>query len=143
MKLHVASRLIEIRISHLAGCVAPAVFLLLLVDSFVRPPFGFMWLRKLAGVGLHHTPLNPQDPPPACGWDFEASWQIGIMRGSSPWEWGPSGINTPAPAITCAHLGTSPAVSFVADPFLLRASPKEWYLFYEHKNLERFIGEIG
>ncbi len=45
--------------------------------------------------------------------------------------------------INCADIGTSPAASFVADPFLLQKSSTEWYTFFELKNLRRYIGEIG
>jgi hypothetical protein len=135
------------------GCLRASTFtlaLFLTVDTFVCPPFGFTWFRRLLGGGQHW-----QTPPTPCGFDFEGSWQIGLMKdGTSPWQWGENataathggGIDTPRPILTCADVvgAGAPPASFVAHPFLVRASTT-WFLFYELKNLARSppAGEIG
>ena len=43
------------------------------------------------------------------------SWQVGVARGSSPLE-----LQLPASAAITCHTVQGPAVSFVADPFLVR-----------------------
>ena len=115
------------------------LFILSLVDYFVRPPHGLVPLRLLLSLPTHA-------PPAPCGWDYEASWKIGIVRGSSPLTLSfthPTSAHNPL--FTCAHIA-DPPVSFVADPFLTRDhSPgsSDWYLWFEMKNLERMRGEIG
>jgi hypothetical protein len=81
-----------------------------------------------------------------------------VEGGSSPYQYGGGGegdgvggIDTDSPILTCRHLRDAVPASFVADPFLIRrearpsssSSGKEWFLFFEYKNLDRFTGEIG
>ena len=128
------------------------------VDHFIFPPHGLLPLRSLTGWADHSPPL-------VCGWDYEASWKIGLARGKGPtslvFSHASSQLN---PLFTCSQV-PSPPVSFVADPFLLivdRANrplaqplhpnqpatarsqqPYRAYLFYEMKNLDNMLGEIG
>ena len=89
-----------------------AVSALAIVDHFLFPPHGLLPLRRLTGWPDHSSPR-------VCGWDYEASWKVGLARGSSPstlrFDHSDSASN---PILTCADV-PSPAVSFVADPFLL------------------------
>ena len=135
------------------------LLILLSIDFLVRPPHGF--LRKLVGYTDHGDINKP------CAWDLEGRWQIGtIWNGTSPWQWEQGSndvsekggmhplrgsystfrrrrVNAKLDVITCADLGNNPAASFVADPFMIKLSTNEWYMFFEFKNLARYIGEIG
>ena len=88
------------------------VTVLCVVDHFIFPPHGLLPLRRLTGWPDH-------SPPAVCGWDYEASWKIGLARGKGPsslqFDHSSSQLN---PLFTCSGV-PSPAVSFVADPFLL------------------------
>jgi len=94
-----------------------ALCVLLYLDRFViRPPYGLVAWHELANGGVR----SEQGPsfgrsPPQCGWDYEASWKIGLASGASPLTFD---LLTPeTPTLTCAAITHIPA-SFVAEPFL-------------------------
>ena len=115
-----------------------------LVDYFVRPPHGLIPLRLLLSLPTHAV------PPLSCGWDYEASWKIGLVRGNSPLTLSfTHRTSQHNPLFTCANINLPP-VSFVADPFLTRdhhsssgSGSSVWYLWFEMKNLQHERGEIG
>jgi len=113
------------------------LLLIALIDYFVRPPHGLLPLRLLLSLPTHA-------PPVPCGWDYEASWKLGLVRGNSPLTLSFTHTNsTHNPLFTCAHIA-DPPVSFVADPFLSRHPVSgDWYLWFEMKNLAKMRGEIG
>ena len=86
--------------------------LLFILDHFLFPPHGLLPLRHLTSWPDHAAPT-------VCGWDYEASWKVGLARGNSPTTLSfmhhTSHLN---PILTCADV-PYPPVSFVADPFLL------------------------
>lgn len=125
--------------------VLTTTLVLLVVDLVVHPPFGLLSRHVLPGLGAPPKTSAPQ----RCGWDYEASWQIGLVTGRSitDLQFAPSpeaAIHNPV--VTCATVH-SVNVSFVADPFLVlgsgRLASDTWFLFYEMKNLVRVTGEIG
>jgi len=127
------------------------LFVILCVDRVIETPYGWTVLRN---VFVGHQ-KNAFGVP--CGWDYEASWKIGLAFGESPETISYADPRSREPMITCGHVLT-PAASFVADPFLILPSTFQnatgfskiadddtWYLFYELKNLDRnpAMGEIG
>jgi len=68
------------------------------------------------------------------------TWSIGIYVGESPLRLLPApGIENPV--LTQSNVSDVP-VSFVADPFMIRADDA-WYMFFEAKNALTRKGEIG
>ena len=94
----------------------------------------------------------------ACAWDAEGSWRIEAAAGGAPQAM--NVINVGRPLLDCATID-APNASFLADPFLVvppaspatataagggaraRAGHRPWFVFFEFKNLRRYIGEIG
>lgn len=65
-------------------------------------------------------------------------WEIGILGGSSPLDWG---IPTKNPALTARDV-TDVEAEFVADPFMIFRD-RIWYLFFEVLRKDLGTGEIG
>jgi hypothetical protein len=125
---------------HLLASTLVAV--LLLLDPLFNGPSGLLPLSWFTTQPVSHG-LQP------CAWDYEGSWSIGLAHGSPD----PRKLTlSPDPAISCATLAPKQPVSFVADPFLFIPAEEgpetskgdtAWYAFYEMKNLQRYIGELG
>lgn len=87
------------------------------------------------------------DAPCSLGQDHQGllnglmkTWAIGIYVGDSPWRFFPApGIKNPV--LSQADVSDAP-VSFVADPFMIRAGDL-WHMFFEAKNVLTRKGEIG
>ncbi|GIL91213.1 hypothetical protein Vretimale_18869 [Volvox reticuliferus] len=142
--------------------ISLGIALVLFIDPLVDRPSGLIKLRWFSPKPLSHG-LD------ACSWDYEGSWKIGFAKGAAD----PLNLNISSePVLTCANLVNRTAVSFVADPFLFipptstvlqsfttsfvfgdrsgagagdgdAATANPWFAFYEMKNLERYIGELG
>ena len=65
-------------------------------------------------------------------------WEIGILGGSSPLDWG---IPTRNPALTAEDV-TDVEAEFVADPFMI-FQDRLWFLFFEVLRKDLHTGEIG
>ncbi len=83
--------------------------ILLLVDPMFNRPSGLITSSLFTGRPSSHGPAKP------CAFDYEGSWQIGLVMGSSPLDIRVS----PEAAITCATLGNRTAASYVAEPSLV------------------------
>jgi hypothetical protein len=133
--------------------VQALVIILLVVDLFVRPPYGLLSSQVLSNWFtlpdfLYHSTLGPTE---TCGWDYEASWKIGFGEGASIQSLQMDDDNVfKNPIVTCALTAPRP-ISFVADPFLVlnhELPPDQkktgyTYLLFEMKNLVTGLGEIG
>lgn len=84
------------------------------------------------------SPQNPQHEALVNG--LLKTWSIGIYVGESPFRFQPApGIENPV--LVQSDVSDAP-VSFVADPFMIRANDT-WYMFFEAKNVLTRNGEIG
>ena len=140
-----------------------------IVDSIVNDFKGFLWSRRLI-VG--HGPIGHDDSMD-CPFDYEGSWAIGMVQtlpssttttSTSPVDgtmWQNLVDESYEPTLSCSSVMkkkkkeeeesqkkasdklTIPNVSFVADPFLLQKNQHEWYVFFEYKNADKHIGELG
>ena len=122
--------------------------LLLLLDHLIHPPHGLLPLTLFLSLPRH-------SPPTPCGWDYEASWKVGVARGTSPLTLSFTHTNSHLnPLLTCASI-PHPPTSFLADPFLVHPPPplnssttptppaSPSHIFVEIKNLLTNRGEIG
>lgn len=131
-----------------------SLLIIFIVDCIVNNLQGFALPRRWI-VG--HGPSG-YDGKNVCPYDYEGSWAIGLVKGrpgASPVAastWQELMDSSPQPTVSCATMvmdneggndtPRSPA-SFVADPFLFRLSNDEWYLFFEYKDVAKYIGELG
>jgi hypothetical protein len=70
----------------------------------------------------------------------EDVWSIGIYSGPSPFDLrAPQGVRNP---VLTRELVSDVPATFVADPFMIRASDG-WYMFFEVMNWQTGKGEIG
>ena len=94
-----------------------------------------------------------------CSWDYEGRWQIGIIPDyntsnlfhatgkqilNSDDDTCHNFISYDCDDVYATAKDKDLFLSFIADPFLIiHHVTKDWYLFYELKNLQRGVGEIG
>jgi hypothetical protein len=86
-----------------------------------------------AGKALKRRPLREPRTP-------VSRWSIGIYAGGSPFRLSPPpGLRNP---VLTRREVTDVDAGFVADPFLVRRGA-DWWMFFEVKNRQSGLGEIG
>lgn len=85
------------------------IAVVLLIDPLFNRPSGLITSSLFTGKPTDHGDASP------CAFDYEGSWQIGLVQGASPLALQVSNESV----ISCRTIGNQTAASYVAEPFLV------------------------